>query len=289
MRTRTKLFVVLTLALLIAGPAVAQEFWRHLSPAVGTTAADDQDVAMIIAYRGTENVTMATTTVEVDANSINLLVSGAAAEGIVCPTGGTDGEINITNAACDTLGEICDHINASASGYKCVIIDGLRTDYAYATDKKILTTGAASGTTDAGVTIYWDTDLNLAGSTAILSPVQRTFNYYFDQRGRIKPDPFAGITTFVTYAASTASTCTAAGNQVLYGVHQTFNPTTGAGAETVHTWFTKTGSTTTTILEHSFAFPGKFGLAGEKLLFRRNCATAYVNAGIHAAGYQLTR
>jgi hypothetical protein len=54
----------------------------------------------------------------------------------------------------------------------------------------------------------------------------------------------------------------------------------------VNTWFAKTGSTTTTILDNTPPFPGIFGLPGERLLFRRTCATAYVNAGVYAGGFQ---
>lgn len=123
-------------------------------------AADDVCKALEIEYIGDED--SGVVTVESDGNLTMKhgdLASEAADTTIQLPatTAGTAGVIDVSDASANTLGEVVDHINASAN-WRARIVDGLRTDSANDT---FLAAAEASASGTSPLTVYFDTDVAL--------------------------------------------------------------------------------------------------------------------------------
>lgn len=148
---------ILTLAALVLCATFVQAdfpysgtFVRAIPQAV---AADDSDVAFLIKYIGSE--TSATVAVAADGN-LTFLAGGSAVTEFECPTSAPlGGVLDISDTACDTMGEIVDIINGSTS-WRAYLLDGFRDDAVGA--NTLLTIGATAANTRAGLAINIDTD-----------------------------------------------------------------------------------------------------------------------------------
>jgi hypothetical protein len=138
----------------------------------GRYATDDTDVAIILKYVGAQSGTVA-----VAAGGDITFKEGAsgsetASASFECPVSGAlGGVIDVSDSACDTLGEVVDTINGSCTGclttsWRAVILDGLRADSS--NDTLLTFSETASPTANAGMNLLWDT------STAFMSTVALT-------------------------------------------------------------------------------------------------------------------
>ena len=122
-------------------------------------AADDQDVCLVVKYVGAQ----ASGTVQVVAAAEMLLFKhGVLAEEIADTTiqiGATPGSIDVSDAAGNTLGEVVDHINASAN-WEAKLVDALRADIPNASGTSLLVMAATQAKTTAGVQLVWDTSVD---------------------------------------------------------------------------------------------------------------------------------
>jgi hypothetical protein len=142
-------------------------------PAFASVTADDSDVAMLVKYIGPVGASGTTNsgTVQIAASSA-LFKSGAqgaetnAATDPTCPGGGTNGTIDFTNAACDTLGEMVDIINATTT-WRAVLVAGFRSDFTYSTTVRLVALAATRATTPDGVQIKFKTANNLTSSLLV--------------------------------------------------------------------------------------------------------------------------
>lgn len=159
-----KLMLFLT-ALLLAAPLSAQDGyslllnrWLAGETVASHQSAEDVNVALIVGYKGTD----ASALVEVEADGDIVFTSGvesseAANDTLECPVSGAlGGIIDVSDAACDTLGEVVDVINGSSSDWYAVILDGLRTD---ATNNTLLDSGPSAASAPEGLNLAWDTDV----------------------------------------------------------------------------------------------------------------------------------
>lgn len=122
-------------------------------------AADDGDVAIVVKYIGAQ----ASGTVQVAAAAGMLLFKhGVLASEIADTTiqiGAVAGTIDVSNAAGNTLGEVVDHINASAN-WEAKLVDALRADVPNAAGTSFLVMAATAAKTTAGVQLVWDTSVD---------------------------------------------------------------------------------------------------------------------------------
>lgn len=179
---RTKKFLTLVAVALAAVTAVlapvstfaAGDIYDRLFTARTVNAnatADDTDVALQCLYVGTSP----SGTIQVNASGDLLFKAGAAAAeaavtDIKCPSGGTNGTVDVSDAACNTVGEVVNIVNASSS-FRCVPVDSLLADATDNTGNQFLVASAASANTP--LNIFWDTSTAFK-STRLITPWRGT-------------------------------------------------------------------------------------------------------------------
>src|SRR5574341_738020 len=219
-----------------------EAFWAEVVQ--GAMIADDTDVAFIIKYVGAQS----SGTVQTSSGDI-LLKHGAqgaeAADATVTGCGATAGTLDVDNAACDTLGELVDKINAGGN-WRAVIVDGLRTD----------TTAAATLVTMATIAItpYRTMGPYLVGTRLVQNPYQTS-------RGLI-----VKLNATTTYASGTSAVN-------FYSVKVNNNTANSAatsqpGSEIVTQVFGEPGGATTVNKIFDLTSYGIWGKKGEKLVAR---------------------
>jgi hypothetical protein len=259
-----------------AGVTSAQEFYNspayplmYADDASSTAVAtDDTDVSFIVKYVGEAGTgyTSSTTTMDVNANDITFLLSGAAVTDFECPVSGAyGGVIDLTNAACDTLGEIEDIINTYGydDGWRIVLINGKRAD-----SSASLLDAAAAVVADAdGAPAYQDTTTEFESQRAVLTTAQQDINYYLGDGPDFyyKPNPFKDtrpvllkVQWLTTYASGTSG---------LYVTEQDYKWTDIGGTPSVSTGTEKatfyqiSGATTVSASTSlpTYGIPGDWG------------------------------
>lgn len=156
----TLLAVLLALVTMVPTGITAQSAPTPVFAAV----SDDTGIAMLVRYVGSAN--SATVAVDAGTGDLTFQVSAAAYTGFECPVSGAlGGIIDVSDVACDTMGEVVDIINASGSDFRAVLIDSLRTDVS--TDA-IVTIGATQVTRRDGLQLNIDTSVALLDSRALV-------------------------------------------------------------------------------------------------------------------------
>ncbi len=116
---------------------------------------DDQDPAIVIRYKGAAP----SCTIEVDTSTgdikskIGVLSSEAADPNFTLPGGGTDGTIDVSNAAADTFAKVLAFINGLAD-YEAFLVGALPTD---STDNALVTMAETQAKVTNGVALKFDT------------------------------------------------------------------------------------------------------------------------------------
>jgi hypothetical protein len=235
-----KRFLFALLAILVlAVPAVAQDPMVGIPINTGLVA-DDTSVALLIRYIGSGPGKVA-----VGSNAITL-TSGTAGDTadttVECPLSAPYGGVfDLTNAACDTLGEVVDVINnTSGSLWRASIVAGFRTDNTYATNQKLLDRAATMANTP--VTLFWDTSVIFTNSIALGA---QNWSTYFDANNKLLSKPYqkqifklVSLDAVGTYASGTS-------NIEAYEVDVTNDPISGKGVETVKKVMSRASGATT--------------------------------------------
>lgn len=280
MRNRTKLLGIslslFALLGLLAVPLPAQQPWVQ-GQTVSRLVADDEDVAILLRYHGTE----ASATVEVNASGDILVKHGAesseaADTTVICPSGGTGGTIDVSNAACDTVGEAVDAINASAN-WVAVPLDSLRSD-TIGTSAVLLDKGPVNAQTSTGVGLEWDTSAKFVMTQALTE--RRTMNFYANLDGNRYSRPFED-TRAIVHKLSQVSTF-ASGTSTI----QIISVAMENDIETTTTIWEEAGGATTVRKTLDEAPYGFIGRRGEKLLVRVTNSAAMASADIKAYGME---
>lgn len=235
-------------------------------------------------------------TVEVDAATGDITlktgpVGGSAADTTTeCPISGANGGvIDVSDAACNTLGEVVDAINASPN-WRAAIQDGLRSDSSNTLLNTLAETNAAVA---KGVALKID-GVAVDYNTIALIPVRDDINWFLqnsapDNSGTatrpgagVNKNPFNDSATSFLYALTnvTGTGALAAGFNV-YSVAGSYvvptqsasGPSTAAGiislsTETVTTLLTGTPAATTVDKAFDFSHFGVGGRRGEKVVVR---------------------
>ncbi len=275
-------------------PVQAQVFDPYIGrrvPVAGAIAADDTDIAIRIRYigSGTTPDTNNSGTVAVAANGDLTFLQGvqgseAASTEFECPVSGAlGGIIDVSDAACNTVGEVINVINASTS-WRAVPIDALLTDVV---DNVILTRAATRATNLDGLAINWDTSTAFKMSVLLNEPSYRTIRPYLNGRTLIR-NPFENQTTAVHIANATSTYGSGTSNIRFYTSALRFNQAAPRTAsETVATLYSEAGgATTVNKVVSSMSTVGVYSNTGERLLARLDNSAAAASAVLYAYGFK---
>jgi hypothetical protein len=240
-------------------------------------SAVSTDVALVVRYvggaAGGGEIAVAA------GGDITLTVNTAADTTTECPIAGAyGGVIDVSDASCDTLGEVCDAINFGGN-WRCAIVNGLRSD---SSDNTLATLVAATADSMDGRPLLWDTAVALHMTEAIIPSESITaFVNTGSTSAPLLANPFRDSRGVLHYFSGTVTTSGAATISI-YSVRVNQVPSTinaaGTGfdgsSETVTTLLSVPGGATT--VEKSLDFrhwPGMQSKKGEKLVVRESATT----------------
>lgn len=275
-------FLAALAALLVLAPAFpVQAQYSPLGEAVDAAAAsqsaDDIAVAFVLRYIGTGVSGKAV----VASGSITLTSGAAGGEvadtTIECPLSAPfGGVLDLTNAACDTVGELADVVNGTAgSKWRIVPVASLRTDVVNA--RLQADAGAAGNSNSPGLRVTWDTSTAFMTSMVLGAGAQATVKYedFFTVEGRAKPSPYFGQQVQLLAATATSTFGSGTSNLQVFSVDQQWNANSNRYTEVVTLLYQEAGGATT--VQKNFTFNGGFGLFAfkdQKLLVRLNNSAA---------------
>jgi hypothetical protein len=208
-----------------------------------------------------------------------------------CPVSGAlGGIIDVSDTACDTLGEVCDVINGnnasggtatSATNWRCVILDGLRSD---SSDDRLTTIAATAATAEDGLALKWDGAVAFKTTYALGAP-RKIGAYFSTSTGGVNPglvpNPFAGRQALLLLANETSTYGSGASAFEVVSV-KVKNGTGGAGGtETVGFTYSRAGGATTVNASFNDDILGR---KDEKLLVRINNTAAMSASTLYAYG-----
>jgi hypothetical protein len=272
-----KLFLIAAVALLACLSVQSQAqvpFYEKMIagvPVSKVVTAVSTDVAMVVKYVGGASgggeVAVAA------GGDITLTVGGAADTTTECPVSGAyGGVIDVSDASCDTLGEVCDAINFSAN-WRCIILDGLRSD---SSNDTLATISATNADSKDGLKLYWDTAVALR-MTQTLVPSGASIDFYIGNGKTdppIIPNPFKDHQMALYYFSETSAHTLNTIN--IYAVKESYAKGalnaagTGfvGGSETVDATFQAAGGATGTESHWDFRSAPFLAPKGDKLIVR---------------------
>ena len=268
------------LALLAAAVPVTQAhspLGEAVDAAAASQSADDVAVAFVLRYIGTAVSGKAV----VASGSITLTSGAAAAEvadtTIECPLSAPfAGVLDLTNAACDTVGELADVVNGTAgSKWRIVPVASLRADVVNA---RLLADAGATGNTNApGLSVKWDTSTAFDTSMVLGAGAQETFKYedFFTVEGRAKPSPYFGQQVQLLAVTATSTFGSGTSQLQVFSVKQEWNSNSNRYTEVATLLYQEAGGATT--VQKNFSFnsgTGLFALKDQKLLVRLDNSAA---------------
>lgn len=272
-----KNFKLFALAFLISTPAFAQV------PLSGHVSSDTAgSPAMLIKYIGTGSAA----TVEIDAatGDIELEIADVADNtnvdtGSVC-AGGVANSLDVSDAECNTFGEILDLINASTH-WRAVLVGALRSD---STNNTLAVLAESQATKTAGLTLYFDSAVSLTTSIAMVTPnCQTDISCYMNPNGSLRENPYGGTQTDVRWVEG-YSTFATTGTFNIYSVKVSQK---AAGSENVMTLHSEvTGATGTNKQLTQFQYYGLLGRPHDKVIVRITDTGASSAFNLHAYGFQ---
>lgn len=260
------------------------------TPAGRAVAADDTDVAMLVRYIGTASgggeVAVAA------GGDITFTEATVAENDFECPVSGAlGGVIDVSDTACDTLGEVCDVINGTGAGstnWRCVLLDGHRAD---SSNDTLLTISATTADALDGLGLKFDTDVMKATSVAMVPLKARRMPFYLVGGGsganeKLVRSPFKNTQTAVTFIYAVAGTATGADTIEILEL-EGYSP--GTKAETLSTYFSVAGGTAGVATTKDFTNAPQLSNLGSKFIVRYKAATTYASGQLTANGYQDTQ
>jgi len=239
------------------------EFISNISTAV------DTDPVLYVKYFGSGGAATTTMAVEADSN-LTFVVDGAAYAGFECPVSGAlGGIIDVSDAACDTLGEVVDVVNSTSTSFgtgyfRAVIAAGLRGDSSNATfiadaaDTEVLR--------PEGDVVFWDTsaldDVQI-GAWDYTKGIQ---NYISGKK--LTPSPFEDETTVLLYGHENITNAGTITNTEVHCVVEKYKDG-GLSTETDRVIYLEAAAATTaTGLVNEFINAGGLACEGGKLFLR---------------------
>lgn len=252
------------------------------------------DTLALVRYIGT-NASGGTVTVAAGGNITFAQgpVGSSTADASVTCGGGGNGVIVVANAACDTIGEVADVLNATTN-WRFIPLESLRSDSSNDTFKVLSET--AANTID-GLGLLGDNAVSFKTTLLMNSDDARSMKFYLDSRTRqgtaMRANPFgapagqpsagAGQNPILLLFRSVSTYASGTSTLEIHCVQVTNVAATSGSSETVSTYATAAGATTVaTTLDFT-----PYGLGcpvGQKMLVRINNSAALSASSIYAAG-----
>ncbi len=300
-----KKFLIALTALLFASVASAQGVniqGLQVQPFNAKHAGDvltavSTDVGIYVKYVGT-NAAAATVAVDAATGDLTFLDSGAATDDFECPVSGAlGGVIDVSNAACNTVGEVLDIINAS-DDWVAVAAGMLRTD---SSDNTLITLAATTAKTPEGLGLLKDTAVAL-NMTAVVLPgsnggrligIQNWLPNFISggsvgsARAKLAEKPFADTSTTLLYGSALMTTTDNAANLInVYCVREVYTNGGTGSSSTTQTLYSELAGLTTVIGKFDeLVNAGGVTCDGGKLLFRVNGNTTLTVPTVVATGF----
>ena len=218
------------LALVVALAAIVA--MSYAATPVVVTLAEDGGIAMLVRYVG--SATSATVAVDAGTGDLTFQTSAAAYTGFECPVSAPlGGVIDVSNAACDTMGEVVDTINGNCTGcssdFRAVLIDSLRTD---SSNDTLVTIGATQVTRTDGLPLNIDTSVALLESRALVPNRSNIAGYLGGPPNyRLLENPHGGQTVNLQWFEGYSTYGSGTSNFYVYSVKPS-NKTAGASTVT---------------------------------------------------------
>ena len=251
--------------------------------------AADTSPAMVIKYfapaGGGGSAMTATTTVAFATQAMTFVVNGAAYAGFECPVSGAlGGIIDISNAACNTAGEIVATINSTpanfSTGYFRAGLMAAQAGDAITASGALVTLSASTNVSQPeGVALYW---ANAVSFPEYLTMWDRNVlaKNQMTPKGLPK-NPYDNLATLVQYVGAKITNAGTIGQLSCYAVKPNYIQgggctTAGCGGytEAVRTVYTETAGATTVLGTSLAEFPYGFYAQDEKVYCRVNSSTA---------------
>lgn len=231
-----KLFAVLALVLGFAVAASAQPASGYVVPVkvdpVSTLiplATADNSPALVIKYfpgpgQGSGAIT-ATVAVEADGN-LTFTVGGAAYAGFECPfAGALGGVLDVSNAECNTVGEVVQIINSTptsfATGYfRAAMVAALASDVVSTQAWLADAADTEVNRRDLGEIIYWDRS-ELDDDELPFWDSSKGASYFIGNRD-IAKNPFLGVNTQINFGRFYATNGGTVGDWTIYAVKRNY-------------------------------------------------------------------
>lgn len=268
---------LIALAFLVASPLYAQ------TPVSGNVASDTAgSVAAIIKYIGTGSA--ATVAIDAATGDIELKVatvddSANVDTGGVC-AGGVAASLDVSDAQCDTFGEVADLVNASTH-WRMVLVGALRTD---TTTNTITTFSIAQATVKKGLSLYFDSAVSNSTSIAMIPENCKTdINCFMTPANKLLENPFASQQTEVRWIEGFA-TWNTTGNFAVYSVKPSQK---ASGSESVLALLVQPATTSATNQALTqLTYQGLLGRPHEKVIVRFYGTSTMSAFNLHAYGIQ---
>lgn len=184
--------------------------WR---PVAVSRVTDTADVKLLVRYVGTNASGGTVTVAGADGNltlSQGAVASSTGDATVKCPAGAAAGVIDVSDAACNTLGEVINIINASAN-WVAVPLDGLLSDDmdCAASAGCLATRAEVTASLPEGVGLLTDIPVALNTTIALVPSEARRIDFYISGSAGtsavLKRNPFSGYRTFVASQLATAT------------------------------------------------------------------------------------
>src|SRR5690349_21361862 len=277
MNMKTLKYLTALLALAFGLQASAQTHFTVPVPkgarTLAQSVAEDGEVAMYCKYIPPSSSASACASIAVAAGGDLTFTDGpcgaeVATSTFECPVSGAlGGVIDVSNAACNTMGEVVDIVNASTN-WRCQLFASLRSD---SSDDTLVTISATQATGSAGLGLNVDSSVALT-TTAPLNPVVgRGYNQLSLGPNSldflVKPWASPAKQALLTAVAETTTFGSGTSLLTVLAVDRTFGTT---GSETVYTLWPSTAGGATTV-EKVF---------GSCFTSATGCNTAWGNGGL---------
>jgi len=275
-----KIILTLALVVLLAAPGFAQTDF----PVFGNISSDTAgSVAALVKYVGT-TAGSATTDLACDAATGDLAfrVAGVASTTVnsAALCGATVGTIDVSDADCNTWGEVADTINATAD-WRVVLVGALRSD---STDNTTTTFAVTAAQKVEGIALYFDSAVSLTTSIALIPENCKTdIRCFMTPNGQLLENPYAGRQADVRWIEGLSTYATTG----TFNVYSVKPRNKAVGSESVSTIYSEaTGASTVLKQLTQFQYNGLRGRPHEKVIVRITDTGASSTFFLRAYGIQ---
>lgn len=278
------------LPILLPTPAYAEKYENPI-PVTVSIATISTDTAMLVYHIGTAAEPSGKVAVAANGDmtfTVGAFGAEAADTTFECPVSGAlGGIIDVSDTACDTMGEVADVINASTY-WRAALVGVLRSD---SSDDKLVTIAATDANSRDGLALKSDDAVSFVNSIALIPNVNGgsapSIQQWLGGNGsnrKFTPNPWKGSRTKLVLDTATTTYGSGTSTFNVYSVKQTYNPANGKGTEVATLIYTKAGGATTVASVNDFTTAAIAPLTGpdEKLIVRITNSAA-MSAAVHIA------